>query len=328
MSTQALRTRRRWLGSAAATLLAPLAGGWSTRPARAAEPTGPVRIVVAYPPGGVSDATARALAEALAPRLGVPVWVTHRPGAGGALAMQALAHAVPDGRTLVFSAITPLTLGPSDRTLGFDPRHDIVPVISVMLTPVLLLATPALPRAVAPDLGSALAWGRSPPGALRWATSGLGTTGHLVLQQVAHASGVTVTHVPYHGGGAQLNDALGGQFELLSSNVAAAQLALLREGRLRALAVGAPSRLPVLPDVPTFAELGFPDANLASEFGLFVPAGTPAARREWLHDAVADALKTPALRQRLLAADNLPTGDAAEAFAARIERARAAAPGR
>ena len=90
-----------------------------------------------------------------------------------------------------------------------------------MLTPVLLLATPALPAAAAPDLAAALAWGRARPGALRWASSGLGTTGQLVLEQVARASGVPITHVPYQGGGTQLNDALGGQFELLSSNVAA-----------------------------------------------------------------------------------------------------------
>ena len=287
---------------------------------------GPLRIVVAYPPGGVSDAIARALAAELAPRLGVPVQVENRPGAGGAIALRSLARAKADGRLLVFSAVTPLALDPQLRALpatastrgGLPPA--VAPVAGVMLTPSLLVGTTAFRGRSFADL---LAVARERPGGLRWATSGIATTGHLILEQVRAAGGIVVTHVPYKGGGQQLSDALAGQFELLSTNVGALQLRYVRSGRFKALAVGAPQRVPQLPDVPTLAELGFPQANLASRFGLFAPGGTPPARLRRLNAAVDAALQQSAIRGALLEAGSLPTGGSAEAFADEIARSSA-----
>jgi tripartite-type tricarboxylate transporter receptor subunit TctC len=290
------------------------------------EPAGPLRIVVAYPPGGVSDAIARALAAELAPRLGVPVQVENRPGAGGAIALRSLARAKADGRLLVFSAVTPLALdpqlrvGPAAEGIRGGPPPAVAPVAGVMLTPSLLVGTPAFRGRSVADL---LAIARERPGGLRWATSGIATTGHLVLEQIRVAGGIVVTHIPYKGGGQQLSDALAGQFELLSTNVGALQLHYVHSGRFKALAVGAPQRVPQLPDVPTLAELGFPQANLASRFGLFAPAGTPPARLRRLNGAVDAALQQPAIRGALLEAGSLPMGGSAEAFADEIARSNA-----
>jgi tripartite-type tricarboxylate transporter receptor subunit TctC len=292
--------------------------------ARAAWPEKAVRILVAYPPGGVSNDMARVLAQALAPRLGVPVLVENRPGAGGSVAMELLSRAPADGHTLCFSAITPLTLMPQLAPPRYDPVRDIAPVLSVMLTPVLVVGTSASKGRTLPEV---LAQARAQPGALRWATTGLGTTGHFVLEQVRRAQALDITHVPYQGGGMQLTDALAGHFELLSTNVGPQQLQYVREGRLTPLAVGAPQRLPVLPQVPTLAELGFAAANRASVFGLFAPGGTPVEVLDRLNVLGNEVLARPAVRERLLAVNNLPTGGTREAFVREIAAEAAAAVG-
>lgn len=274
-----------------------------------------LRIIVVYPPGGLSDGIARSLGERLSLQLGVPVRVENRGGGGGSVGLQALARAPADGHTLAFSAVSPLTLRPHLGAVGYDPFRDIEPVASVMYTPVLLVGTPAFTGQGFPDL---LAQAKARPGALRWATSGLATAGHLVLEQVQLGGGVSVTHIPYKGGGQQLTDALGGQFELLSTNVAPAQLAHIVAGRFKPLAVGAPQRLEVLPQVPTFAELGLPQANVTSLFGLFAPGGTPPEVLDRLNAEINAAVQTPPIREWLLASDNLPTlGDRAS-FVRRI----------
>ncbi len=325
--------RRAWLmghGMALARLagLAAITEGGRAQPATAAEPwpSRALHLIVAYPPGGVSDETARALAQFMGARLKVPVIVENRAGAGGLTALESLARAAPDGHTLAYCAISPLVFGPPAPSPGSTPAgrtdfplRDVVPIVSLMDTPVLVLAHPSFkPR----DFRAMLAAARAAPGRLRWATSGHATVGHMVLAQVRAAAGVDIIHVPYKGGGQQLTDAIGGQFELLSSNVASQQLQLVRQGRLKALAIGSPVRLPVLPEVPTLAELGFPEANLVSTFGLFAPRGVPEERLHLLNAVVNEALRQPELRARMLDVSNLPTGGSAADFAARIAKER------
>ncbi|OUM01408.1 tripartite tricarboxylate transporter substrate binding protein [Variovorax sp. JS1663] len=308
------RTLGRWgLAACASPLSWPLPPGALAAPA--AWPDRPLRLLVVYPPGGVSDGMARVLAEPLSQALGVPVLVEHRAGAGGAVGMGVLARAAPDGRTLAFSAISPLTLQPLLTRVRYDPLRAFVPVVSVMRTPVLVVGTPAF---AGRGFDALVALARAQPGAVRWASSGMATVGHMVLVQVRAQSGAAITHIPYQGGGPQLKDALAGQFEVLSTNVAAQQLQYIESGRLQPLAVGAPARLDVLPDVPTLAELGFPQANLVSLFGLFAPARTPAAVVQRLHAEINRMLETEPLRLWLREAHNLPAGGSMESFAREI----------
>ncbi|MBL8384384.1 MAG: tripartite tricarboxylate transporter substrate binding protein [Burkholderiales bacterium] len=283
--------------------------------AQAKWPQRPVRIIVVYPTGGVSDETARAIAERLAPRLEVPVLVENRAGGGGSVGMGALAKAQPDGHTLAFSAISPLTLNPYLAAVGYDPRRDVAPVIGVMHTPVVVVGTPAFAGATFQDL---LRAARQAPGRVRWGSSGIATVGHMVLEHVRLAAQVDISHIPYKGGGQQLTDALAGHFEILSTNVAIAQLQHIQSGKFKALAVGAPERLRVLPQVPTLAELGFAQANLTSLFGLFAPGDTPEAIIARLNAELNAVLRQGDVRERLVAANNLPFGGSAAEFARAI----------
>ena len=306
--THALRliSRRRAVCGLAACALAPLTARAQAWPAK------PIKITVAYPPGGVADAMARLLADKLAPVLGQSVLVDNKAGASGSIGMDAVAKAAPDGYSFGFSAISPLVLNPHLGKSPFDAARDIAPVASVIASPVLLLGTSAL---AAKDFKELVAAAKARPGALRWATSGPASLGHIVLEQVKAGAGVDITHIPYKGGGQQINDALGGQFEVLSVNAGPAVMGHLKAGKLKALAVGSPARLEQLPQVPTLAELGLPAANLASVFGLFAPAGTPAAAIERLNAEVNKLLKDKDVLQKIDAADNVPTGGSAADFA-------------
>jgi tripartite-type tricarboxylate transporter receptor subunit TctC len=278
-------------------------------------PGRPLRLIVPYPPGGVSDLVARALAERLAAQLGQPVVVDNKAGASGTIGMDALAKAPPDGYTLAFSALGPIALSPLLGKVPYDPDRDFTPVASVMTSPILLLATTA---SAARDFRELLARARDWPDTVRWATSGQASLGHLMLEQLQAAAKVRVVHIPYKGDSRQVTDALGGLFEVLSVNPGPGLMDHIRSGRLRPLAVGAASRLESLPQVPTLAELGFPDANLASHFGVFAPANLPVRILDRLNSGINRALASPEVRNLMLASQNVPTGGTARDFARQV----------
>lgn len=308
---QFLSRRRAALAMAALAVTPLMAAAQGSAP----WPSKPVRIIVAYPAGGVSDVVARALGDKLAAQLGQPVVVENKAGAGGAIGMDMVAKAPADGHTLGFSSISPLALNPHLGKTPYDPQRDIAPVASVMYSPVMLMATSAN---TAKDFRDLLAQAKSKPGEVRWATAGLASLGHIMLEQIMAQTQVQITHVPYKGGGQQLNDALSGQFEVLSTNAGPAVMQHMKAGKLRPLAVGAPNRLDSMPQVPTLAELGIPAANTASLFGLFAPAGTPTAVLERLNSEINKALAQPDLRAKLESTDNVPTGGTAAQFARQI----------
>ena len=224
-------------------------------------PSKPIRIIVAYPTGGVSDIVARALGEKLTAQLEQPVVIENRAGAGGSIGMDAVAKAAPDGYTIGFAAISPLVLNPHISKVAVRPaqghraggqRH------------VLARRAAGHPAFGGKDFKALLAAARAKPGAVRWATSGLATIGHITLEQIKARAKVDITHIPYKGGGQSMNDALGGQFEVFAGNPGPSLSPHIASGKLRPLAVGAPRRFESLPEVPTFAELGFEAANLTS----------------------------------------------------------------
>lgn len=283
--------------------------------AAAAYPSRPIRLIVAYPTGGISDTVARALGERLSAQMGTSVVVENKAGAGGSIGIDAVAKAAPDGYTLGFAATSPLTLNPHVGRVNYDPQKDVAPVMSVMYSPVLVVATSGFSgKSFADVVGQASA----KPGSVRWATSGLGTVGHVVLEQIKQKSKADITLIPYKGAGQQMNDALGGQFEVMSTNASPVLTQHMQAGRLRALAVGAPRRLESLPSVPTLAELGYPKANLTSTFGIFAPGKTPAAIISRLNAELNKALAEPEVHERLLKGGEVPTGGTPAQFAKAI----------
>ncbi|UDM50261.1 tripartite tricarboxylate transporter substrate binding protein [Cupriavidus sp. MP-37] len=280
-----------------------------------AYPSRPIRLIVAYPTGGISDTVARALGERLSAQMGTSVVVENKAGAGGSIGIDAVAKAAPDGYTLGFAATSPLTLNPHVGRVNYDPQKDVAPVMSVMYSPVLVVATSAFGgKSFADVVGQASAR----PGSVRWATSGLGTVGHVVLEQIKQKSKADIVLIPYKGAGQQMNDALGGQFEVMSTNASPVLSQHMQAGRLRALAVGAPKRLESLPAVPTLAELGYPKANLTSTFGIFAPGKTPAAIINRLNAELNKALAEPEVHERLLKGGEVPTGGTPAQFAKAI----------
>ncbi|MBV6303353.1 tripartite tricarboxylate transporter substrate binding protein [Candidimonas humi] len=280
----------------------------------------PIHMIVAYPAGGVSDTVTRALAEKLTGDLGVPVVVENRGGAAGTIGMDVVAKAAPDGYTFGFSSISPLALNPHLMKPPFDPEKDILPVVSVMYSPVVLLATQAADMKDVKDFPALIDFARRKPGMVSWATSGKGSVGHIMAEQVMRKANVKILDVPYKGAGQQMQDALGSQFDVLSVNSAPMLAPQIKAGKLRPLAVAAPQRLAEYPTIPTFAELGYPGANLSSLFGIFAPAGLPAPILQRMNAAVNKALKDPKIAGILQHSDNVATGGTPESFRQEIER--------
>lgn len=276
-----------------------------------------VRVIVAYPPGGVSDTVTRAISEKLATRLGVSFVVENKGGAGGTVGMNEIAKAQADGYTIGFSSISPLVLSPAIRDVPYDPLKDIAPIGSVMVSPVILIGTKAFTGKSMTDL---ISQSQAKPGSLRWATSGPGSLGHLMLEQLQQAANIEVTHVPYKGAGQQMTDALGGQFELLSTNMSAAIKSNVANGTFVPLAIAAPARVDSLPDVPTFSELGYAGANQMSVFGFYAPGKTPKAIVAKLNAEINQVIETPEIQKLLIESNNIPATNTPQKFADDIQK--------
>jgi tripartite-type tricarboxylate transporter receptor subunit TctC len=295
---------------ATACALAPLA-------ARANDfPTKPVTLVVPFPPGGPTDAMARTLAAAVKPALGQTVIVDNKAGAGGNLGAEAVARADKDGHTLLFGTSGPLAINVSlYRKIAFDPVTSFAPVIQVGHLPNVLVVHPSVP---ANSFRELIAYAKSNPGKLSYASSGNGASSHLAGVLFNQMAGTDLLHVPYKGTGPALNDLLGGQVSMTFTDVLTAQPHVIgapragqspalppggsgkvaeprlpEAGRLRALGVTTLARSQALPEVPTVAEQGLPGYDVSVLFGIVAPAGTPKAAIDKLNKAFADALKNP-----------------------------------
>lgn len=292
---------RSWLAAALATM---------SLGAQAADfPSRPVTLVVPFPAGGTPDILARIMSEPMAARLGQPLIIENRAGAGGNIGAQAVMRSPADGQTLLMCAFGCAVAPSLYQPPPYDIQKDFKPVVMVGTVPSVLVVNPKVP---AQSLGELLAYAKSHPGALNSASSGIGGSAHLATELLKLRAGVDIAHIPYKGAGQVAADLLGGQVDMYFDNLPAS-LASIRAGKLRALAVASEKRSSSIPDVPTFAEAGLPDFLITPWFGIMAPAGTPDAVVERLRQAFTESLATPevALRMRELgvqAAPGLPLG--------------------
>lgn len=283
-------------------------------------PLRPVHLIVPLPAGSISDVQGRQLARQLEEVWGRPVVVENRPGASNIVGHDAGARAAPDGHTLLLATIGPLALLPHLMKLPFDPLADFAPVTRVSSGPMVLVAHPGAPF---DSVDTMVRHSRAHPGQIKVAGFGIGTIGHLAVLLTAKVTGADLGHVPYAGGPQQVADLVGGQVPLLFdfSPVIAPHI---RAGKARALAVTGERRLPDLPEVPTFGELGYPGLHITAWQGIVVPARTPPDIVRRLHADLATALAAPALRDAFAAVGAEIGGEPPEVFAAfvRAEHAR------
>lgn len=276
----------------------------------------PLRIIVPFPPGGATDITARSLQEPLSRILKQPVVLENRGGAGGSIGMAEVARAPADGLTLGVATLSTHGVNPAVyNKLPYDPIKDFVGVTEIVKAPGVLVVNPAvLPVKDFADLVRHL---KANPGKVSYATPGNGTIGHMWGELFKRSTGTSMVHIPYRGAGPAINDVLAGQVSVYFDQVASS-LPHIKSGKLKALAVSWPVRLDVLPDVPTYAALGYKQANEPSWFGLVAPAATPRAAVDRIQQAVAQALREPAVRERLAGQGLYPSGTIPREFTAQI----------
>lgn len=293
--------RRHFLAHSAALAAIPATLPLTTH-AQAAWPAKPIKVVIPYAAGGVTDSVGRKLIDQMAQALGQPMVVENKGGAGGTVGMAEVLKAQPDGYTLALTAISPLTLSPHLMKLPYDPRKDVVAIAPMMYSPVYVLATPAYAGKTWEEL---IADAKAKPGTIRFATSGIGSVGHIMLEQIQHQTGAQFIHVPYKGVGQTVNDAVGGHFEIMTANPFGTINGLITQGKLRVLATTGPQRAPNQPHIATLGEKGVPQANITSLFGFLAPARTPVEIVNRLNALVQEQLATPAIQEAMRSTDNV-----------------------
>ena len=276
-------------------------------------PSKPIKLVVPFAPGGVTDTSGRIIAEALSKRLGQTVIVENQAGASGNIGTTRVAQSAPDGYTLLLGFDGTMAINPHVfAKTGFDGPKDFAPITKIGDATLILVAHPSVP---AKDLQALVAHSKTVAGGLSYGTSGNGGTPHLAGEMLKQRSGAALTHIPYKGGGQALQDVLGGQIPLVYTAIAGA-LPMVKAGRVNAIAVSSAKRDAALPNVPTMKESGFPDMVVDSWVALLAPAKTPMAIIERLQRETAAALAQPEVRERLLGLGINPVGNSAEEFAA------------
>jgi tripartite-type tricarboxylate transporter receptor subunit TctC len=280
-------TARRTLLALGAALLLPPAHAWTDKP---------VRIVVPAPPGGTMDVAARIVAEALAREIHQPVIVDNKPGAGGAIGVQALRAAPPNGQTLMFTASNVLTEIPLVMKGSFDPLVDVKPVAFVARGTMVLVGAPGLPK----DLKGLVAQLKSQPGKLSFASYSAGTSSHYAGVIFNQKAGLDLQHVPFPGSPPALVQVMAGTIPIMFDGLSTSR-AMVAAGKLQVYGVAAKARSPQLPDVPTLAEQGYPELDFSNWVGLVAAGNVPAELVGKIHAAVLRAAAQPRVREQLMA---------------------------
>jgi tripartite-type tricarboxylate transporter receptor subunit TctC len=280
-------------------------------------PTRPITLVVPYAAGGGNDVMARTVAEKMSRTLGQQVVIENRAGAGGSTATRQVARSAPDGYTLVIGGTGTLAVNPTlYQNAGYDPRKDFAPVGLIGTSALVVLVNPAVPARSIRDL---IDLARKDPGTLNYASAGVGSGIHLGTVLFELMAGIKLTHVPYRGSAPALTDLIGGHVAIYFSSLPPA-VALVKDGKVRALAVTGAERSDVMPDLPTVAEAALPGYESVLHYGIVAPAGTPRPIIDKLNAALRDALKAPDTKERMAQDGTTPFSSTPEEYAADIDR--------
>jgi tripartite-type tricarboxylate transporter receptor subunit TctC len=256
-------------------------------------PNKPIKIVVGFPAGQGTDTIARAVAPKLQAELGQALIIDNKAGAGGILGQQAAANAPPDGYTVLFTSAGPMAVNPGVyEKLPYDPVKDYAPIAGVINVPLVLVANASVP---AKNLKELIALAKAKPGEVNFASAGNGVTNHLAMEMLANTAGVKMTHVPYKGSPAALTDLVAGRVSLMFDTPVAV-LPFIKDGRLKAIAVGSTTRIAALPDVPTVAE-SYPGFSAVSWMAFVAPAKTPAPIVAKLSESIIKVVNTPEMQK-------------------------------
>ena len=279
-------------------------------------PTRPIRFIVPFAPGGGGDVVGRIIGQRMSEQFGKPLVIDNRAGGGGTLGCELAAKAAPDGYTLLLGNVGPIAVGPAlYPKLAYDPVRDFAPVTMIASFPNLLVANPGLPFKTVPEL---VAYAKSRPGALNFASAGAGTSTHLAGELFKSVAGIDVVHVPYKGGAAAMTDIIAGQVAYYFGTMPSS-MPLAKAGKLRALAVTSLTRSPAAPEVPTIAESGYPKFETAAWYGLMFPTGTPREIVARTNAATMVVLALPDIRERLVHEGSEPLGSTPAQFGAYIK---------
>ena len=292
-----------------------LASYFSTSFAQSTWPQKPIRFIVPFVPGGTSDIVARTVGQELSRQLPYPVILENKAGGGGVPAMQEVAKAAPDGYTMILGHVGSMAVNPYIfSNTGYDVNKDFAPVTLLATVPSLFVVNPELP---VENLKELIAYAKNNPGKLNYGSAGNASAGHLAMEYLKLTTGMDITHIPYKGTGPALTDLLAGRIQVFSAGTPAL-LQYIRSGKLRAIAVGTPQRIPSLPNVPTVAESGYKGFESVQWYGILVPAKTPNSIIKRIQEESYKALRTPAVAERFASEDAIIGGGPPSQFAALI----------